>query len=79
MKYILFILLSAKLISCNNKVQTNNHSGASKTTNDEKTTSSNIDQKPVADNSGCYMKIIGRDTAIIVLEQKGNDLTGKKR
>ena len=78
MKYILFILLSGNLISCNNNnVQTNNQSGTTNTTDAEKNTSSNTDQKPVADNSGCYMKIIGRDTAIVMLEQKGNDLTGK--
>jgi hypothetical protein len=78
MKYILIILLSGNLIFCgNNSVQTNNHSGAPISSDAEKTTSSNTDQKPVTDNNGCYMKIIGRDTAILMLEQKGSDLIGK--
>jgi hypothetical protein len=77
MKYILLILLSGKLISCNNDVQTNQQLDAPKTTDAEKTTSSITDQRPVADVSGCYMKILGRDTAILMIEQKGFQLTGK--
>lgn len=77
MKYVLFFLLSGKLISCNDNVQTNEQVGAPGTVDAEKTTSSITDQKPVADISGCYMKILGRDTAILMLEQKGLQLTGK--
>ena len=64
-------------MSCNNNVQTNETSGAAKSSDVEKTTSSNTDQKSIADVSGCYMKILGRDTAILMIEQKGLQLTGK--
>jgi hypothetical protein len=77
MKYILLILLSGIFISCNNNVQTSESSEAPKTSDAEKTTSSSTDQQPVADISGCYMKILGRDTAILMIEQKGLQLTGK--
>ncbi len=77
MKYILLILLSAIFISCNNDAQTDKEPGVPKTSDAEKTTSSGTDQRPIADVSGCYMKILGRDTAILMIEQKGLQLTGK--
>ena len=77
MKYLLVILLTGKLISCNNNVRTSEQLDAPSTSDAEKTTASISDQKPVADVSGCYMKILGRDTAILMLEQNGLQLTGK--
>lgn len=76
MKYIFFILLSGKLISCNNN-QRNDQSTTFKSSDTSTTTPSNVDEKPFADLAGCYMKIIGRDTAILMLEQKGATLSGK--
>jgi len=76
MKYIFFILLSGKLISCNNSNQTD-QSTTSNSSDTAKTTPSTVDEKPAADLAGCYMKIIGRDTAILMLEQKGKEFSGK--
>lgn len=76
-KYVLFILLSGKLLSCNNNIQTNDQSGASKPSDTSKTTAPKTGEMPVADLAGCYMKIIGRDTAILTLEQKGKEFSGK--
>ena len=76
-KYMLFILLSGKLLSCNNNIQTNDQSSASKSSDTSKTIPLEIGEKPHADLAGCYMKIIGRDTAILLLEQKGKEFSGK--
>ncbi len=75
MKYILYILLFSKLIACNDSSQLN-----SKSTNSQSSDSSlspKPEDHPVNDIPGCYMKIIGRDTALLMLEQKGNMITGK--
>ena len=77
MKYMLFILLSGKLLSCNNNIQTNEQSNASKSSDTSKTTVSETGQKSEEDRTGCYMKIVGRDTAILMLEQKGKEFSGK--
>jgi len=76
MKYIFFILLSGKLISCTNN-ETNYRSDIGMSSDSGKAISPNVGKQPGADVSGCYMKIIGRDTAILMLEQKGNELSGK--
>ncbi|HET6769756.1 MAG TPA: hypothetical protein VFH08_20250 [Chitinophagaceae bacterium] len=76
-KYILFILLSGKLLSCNNNIQTNEQSSASKSADTSKMTPAKPAEEPVADLAGCYMKILGRDTAILLLEQKGKEFSGK--
>lgn len=36
-----------------------------------------VESPEEAELTGCYMKIIGRDTAILMLEKKGNRFTGK--
>ena len=76
-KYILFILLSGKLLSCNNTIQTNERSSAAKSSDTSETTAQETGEKSAADLAGCYMKIIGRDTAIVMLEQKGKEISGK--
>jgi hypothetical protein len=76
MKYLLYILLFSKLIACNNNSQANDYSGNSKSSDSGKITPSN-EEKPAPDVTGCYMKILGRDTAILMLEQKGNEFSGK--
>ena len=75
MKYIFFVLLAAKLISCNNN-GTNDQAGI-KSSDTAKNTSPNIDEKNAVPLANCYMKIIGRDTAILTIEQEGNDISGK--
>jgi hypothetical protein len=58
-------------MKANEKANTNVSSDSNMSTSPGTTTS------PTEDVSGCYMKIIGRDTAILMLEQKGKDLKGK--
>ena len=76
MKYIFYILLFSKLIACNNS-HTNDYSGNSKTSDTGKIISPNAEDRPVSDVTGCYMKIVGRDTAILMLEQNGKEYSGK--
>ncbi len=76
-KYILYVLLAGKLVSCNNAHETNVHSNTSKPSDTTKVTTPEVDEKPAADLAGCYMKIIGRDTAILMLEQKDATFSGK--
>jgi hypothetical protein len=76
MKHILFILLFSKLIACNNN-QINDFSGNLKPSDSGKIIAQNADDKSVPAVPGCYMKIVGRDTAILKLEQKGKEFIGK--
>ena len=73
MKHLFLALLLRGLISCGA------NEGIDNTGSDNgKTNSSEASINPTEDVSGCYMKIIGRDTAILMLEQKGRDLSGKR-
>jgi len=76
MKYILYVLLFSKLTACNNNSQLNKESTTSRSS-DRTTSISSEPVDPVTDGTGCYMKIVGRDTAILMLEQKGNMFIGK--
>ena len=76
MKYILYIFLLSRLIACNDKSRPKGNSITSQSS-DSGTAASNLGDHPLNDITGCYMKIIGRDTAILMLEQKGNMFTGK--
>ena len=60
------------MIACNNN-QANDYSGYSKPSGSPP----NVEDKSVSVVTGCYMKIVGQDTAIITLEQKGNVFSGK--
>ncbi len=72
MKHILYILLFSKLVACNSS-QTNDYTGSSKPSGSPP----NVEDRSVSDVTGCYMKIVGRDTAILRLEQKGKEFSGK--
>ena len=72
MKHFLYILVLGNLIACNNS-HTNDYSGNSKPS----ASPPNVEDISVSDATGCYMKIAGRDTAILMLEQKGKELSGK--
>jgi hypothetical protein len=72
MKHFFYILLFCKLVACNNN-HTNDYSGNSKPS----ASPPNVEDRTVSDLTGCYIKIIGRDTAILMLEQKGKELSGK--
>ena len=75
MKYILYILLFIKLAACNDNRQANETTSPS--IDSGTSISSKPEDSPVNGIPGCYMKIVGRDTAILMLEQKGNMFTGK--
>ena len=76
MKYILILLLSGKMLSCNDAIK--NDPGDIVGAPDSTATSPQTGiLNPETDVSGCYMKIVGRDTAILMLEQKGSDISGK--
>jgi hypothetical protein len=77
MKYILYIFLFSKLIACNDNSRTNDKSTTSQSSDSGKPASSKVDDHPFNDLTGCYIKIVGRDSAILMLEQKGNMFTGK--
>jgi len=68
--------MTGLLITCNNGKQTTEQTETNKSSNSPTTTSSNAKQEP-DDLAGCYIKITGRDTAIVMLDQKGNDISGK--
>ena len=75
MKHMFFILLFSNLLSCNENSQANEKTDTVTPSNDSAT--SPAIAEPMEDVSGCYMKIVERDTAILMLEQKGRDLSGK--
>jgi hypothetical protein len=77
MKYIFYILFFGKLIACNDNSQANDKSTTSQYSESGTLISPKPEEHPVTDVTGCYMKIVGRDTAILMLEQKGNMLNGK--
>ncbi len=72
MKQFLYILLFSNFMACNNS-QTSDYSDYSKPS----ASPPNVEDKSVLEATGCYMKIVGRDTAILMLEQKGKELSGK--
>ena len=80
MKYTIIIFSIGFLLACNDNKQlteTTETGGSSNKSSDPKTTTTVDDKKTGNDENGCYMKITGRDTAIVVLEQKGNDISGR--
>ena len=72
-EYLLYILLFGKLVACNNKSQPT----TPQSSDSGIVTSSENKERPATGVTGCYMKILGRDTAILMLEQKGNMFIGK--
>ena len=77
MKYILIIVLTFIFFSCTDSTGENNKTTNTNTAGSPESNTSHSEQKPSADAIGCYMKITGRDTAIVMLDQKGNDISGK--
>ena len=76
MKHFLYILLFSILVACNNS-RTNDYSGNYKSSDSGKNFSPNVEDRSVPDVAGCYMKIVGRDTAILMLDHKGKEFSGK--
>jgi len=79
MKRIFVLLINASIISCSN----NSEQIKEETLNTDKSVSSpDTTESPatidVANTStACYMKITGRDTAIIMIDQSNSGITGK--
>jgi len=77
MKYLLYLLLFSKLVACNDNTQANGKSATSQTYDSGTAILPKPQEQAVKEIAGCYMKIIGRDTAILLLEQNGDMITGK--
>jgi hypothetical protein len=77
MKHFLFILLFSKLIACNNGSDTNSYSGNSRSSDSGKIVIPGKDSSIQSNQTGCYMKIVGHDTAILMLEENGKEYSGK--
>lgn len=75
MKYLLLALLICIYSACNENRQTNDEANTS--SNNSTINNPEKEKEKIADSDGCYMKITGRDTAILMLEEKGNELSGK--
>ena len=70
-------LLFSKLVACNDNTQANGKSTSSQPYDSGIAISPKPQEQAVNEIAGCYLKIIGRDTAILMLEQKGDMITGK--
>lgn len=79
MKYTIAVLLAGIFAACNNTTQQSNEevTETNKSSSTPKTTELVNDQKPGDDLQGCYMKVTGRDTAIVMIDQAGNEISGK--
>ena len=75
MKYFLVLGWLGTFIGCNDNSRSID-AEANNSSRSPATISTDVQTKPADDVSGCYMKITGRDTAILMLEQKANDLAG---
>jgi hypothetical protein len=75
MKYLTLLLLVELFSSCND-MQKREDKKATASSNSSATTS-NSEPSYATGIDGCYMKVTGRDTAILMLAKKGNDLQGK--
>lgn len=76
MKYLHMVALAGALIACNDNKDVNEPE-ANKSSSSPNTSSVAIELKPEDGMSKCYMKITGRDTAILMLEQSADDISGK--
>lgn len=77
MKYIIYFLVICCSMACNEPMNTSDQGVEYRSSDSTKGGPLNVETPPAQSIAGCYMKIIGRDTAIIMLEQKGNKFSGK--
>lgn len=80
MKYCLIISFVCLLSACNDRAQQNEQNKTTEaisSANNPTTTSSSVEQQSMDTGAGCYMKVTGRDTAIIMLDQKGIEFSGE--
>ena len=79
MRHFIISLIMTNLVACNSADQTTEQTTTDSNTSSEtdKALPPKTEEDPSADVHGCYMKITGRDTAILMIDQKGADITGK--
>jgi hypothetical protein len=75
MKYFLKLALVGGFIACTDNSSLN-ETGASKSSLGPATTLATNGQKHADTVSACFMKITGRDTAVLMLDQKANEISG---
>jgi len=78
MKPLLSMFMIISIVACNNSSrQIAEEEKASLNNPVPKTNEPVNDQKPGDELPGCYMKITGRDTAILMIDQTTNKISGK--
>ena len=75
MKTFLLVVAVGVCIGCSDNSNLND-TETNKSSQSVNTTSGEIEPKPADTEGRCYMKITGRDTAILMIEQKANELSG---
>lgn len=77
MKYILCVVGFCCLIACNGTIKKGDQAAEYKAADSGNVIAPHLETQSGANIPGCYMKIVGRDTAILMLEKKGKELSGK--
>ncbi len=79
MRHFIISLIMTNLVACNSADHTTEQITTNSNTSSDtvKADPPKTDGQSSADVHGCYMKITGRDTAILMIDQKGADITGK--
>lgn len=77
MKYILLLSMIISTLSCNNSSRQVIEEGETSNNPILKTNEQANDSERKEELPGCYMKITGRDTAIITIDQIRNEISGK--
>jgi hypothetical protein len=72
----LFCVLCIFLIACKHNVGTDDQANSYKSFDSSTRAPSTTESEPARNIPGCYMKVMGRDTAILMLEQKGDRYSG---
>lgn len=77
MRKLILIALAFVLVRCNDSHQ----EPATQSTNDSTSASTSKDERPVSDPdetiTGCYQRVLGRDSFLARLQQSGDQVTGK--
>ena len=79
MHLLFFVVVASALVACDTNTSTKkpNDDSASVQSPGSKNFSDSITGKVPMDLSGCYWKVLKRDTFALQLTQNGNDITGK--
>jgi len=78
MRKELIILILIIFASCNNDpLETETRSDSTVIIEPGQPTTKPVSDTSIQDASGCYLKVLGRDTMIVQLDQHGDSLSGK--